>query len=228
MLRGAARSLLVTPWFAAASGFVIAASLWIYSPHAHLQFPNNGNAIQLQHCHSSCSPAGSQKGSGSLAGKGGRLKLAGKSGAARSGPGAHDPGRTAVSGLTFSYYVLPSEHGKFTISISVSGKSAIKDWQLAFVLRGDRIRWVAGANWQRTSRDSGTASGDVQAGQWPGDGLGQGDGQGQGGTSGGDHHQYGFTFLVSGKGSAVGPTSCVYNGRSCTFRTGWPPHSEAG
>ena len=110
----------------------------------------------------------------------------------------------------------------------MSGKSAIKDWQLAFVLHGDRIRWVAGANWQRTSRDSGTASGDVQAGQWPGDGLGQGDGQSQGGNSGGDHHQYGFTFLVSGKGSAVGPTSCVYNGRSCTFRTGWPPHSEAG
>lgn len=224
VLRGAARGLLVTPWFAAASGFVIAASLWIYSPHAALlQFPNN--ATQLQHCHSDgCSPAGSSKGSGSLAAAGkNRLKQPRKSGANPAG-GTGLRGRTAVSGLTFSYFALPSPDGKFTIRISVYGKRAIRDWSLAFVLAGDKIRTVAGASWQRTTRDSGTASGSGQAWQMPGDG------QGDGGQSGGDHQLYGFTFLVSGVGSAVAPTSCVYNGQSCTFKSGWagPSHGDGG
>lgn len=39
MLRGATRGLAATPWFAAGTGFVLAAGLWMYSPHARLQFP---------------------------------------------------------------------------------------------------------------------------------------------------------------------------------------------
>ena len=149
VLRGAARGLLVTPWFAAASGFVIAASLWIYSPHALLQFPDN--AIGLQLCHDGCSQAGSQQGSGSLATSGkGRLADPRRSGA-RAGSAPRVRNRPAASGLTFSYYFLPSQHGRFTIRISVSGKRAIKDWRLTFDLRGDRIRQVWGADWQRTT-----------------------------------------------------------------------------
>jgi hypothetical protein len=217
---GAARSLLVTPWFAAASGFVIAASLWIYSPHAALlQFPDN--ATRLQHCRSQgCTPGANGKGSGSLAAAGkNRLKEPGKSGANSAG-GTGQRARSAVSGLNFSYLVLPSQDGKFTIRISVSGKREIKDWSLAFVLQGDKIRTVSGASWQRTTRDSGTASGSGQALPW------SGDGQRDGGQSGGDRHLYGFTFLVSGVGPAVAPTDCLYNGQSCTFKSGWPGPSH--
>jgi hypothetical protein len=222
VLRGATRGLLVTPWFAAASGFVIAASLWIYSPHAALlQFPDN--ATQLQHCRSQgCPPGASGKGSGSLAAAGkNRLKEPRKSGASPAG-GTGQHARSAVSGLDFRYFVLASPDGKFTIRISVSGKRRIKDWSLAFALEGDRIRTVSGASWQRTTRDSGTASGSGQAWQWPGGG------QGDGGQSGGDHHEYGFTFVVSGSGPAVAPTSCVYNGQQCTFTAGWagPSHGD--
>jgi hypothetical protein len=207
----------VTPWFAAASGFVIAASLWIYSPHAMLQFPNN--AIGLQHCHDGCSPAAGEKGSGSLASSGKhRLPDRRKSAA---GAGAHPraSSRTAAAGLTFSYIVLPSQDGTFTIRIIVTGKRAFSDWRLAFVLRGDRIGWVSGADWQRRSRDSGTASGhggDAQqwTGEWPG---GPGDGPGGSGHIDGDQQPYWFTFLVSGTGPPAGPTRCLYDGRTCSF-----------
>jgi hypothetical protein len=100
--------------------------------------------------------------------------------------------------------------------IRVVGQRAIKDWRLAFTLPGDRIHKVSGAVWQRISRDSGTASGDAQQGQWPGGGQGADD------QFGGGRHQYGFTFFVSGKGSPVLPTSCLYNGQTCMFTKGQP------
>jgi hypothetical protein len=201
---------MTTPWFAAASGFVIAASLWIYSPHAHLQFNSPGNAIQTQPCPDSCAGGGSHRGHGSLASSG-KHRLADR----RSGP--------AVSGLTFSYVPLVSQDGKFTIRISVTGKRAIKDWTLAFVLPGDRIRWVQGASWHRRGPDRGTASGAAdQAGDWRGDGQ---DGHGQ---FGGNHQQYGFTFVVSGAGRHVAPTSCQYDGQACTFRQGREGHPGIG
>lgn len=217
VLRTAARGLLVTPWFAAASGFVIAASLWIYAPHAHLQFPS-GSAIRTQTCYGGCPSATSGKDSGRLT-TSGRHRLAeprnpGKRAGATSRAARHN--RPAVSGLTFSYYVLPSQHGGFNLMIRVVGQRAIKDWRLAFTLPGDRIRKVSGAAWERTSRDSGTASGDGQQGQWPGNGQGAGD------QLGGGPHQYGFTFFVSGNGSPVGPQNCVYNGQTCVFTNGQP------
>jgi hypothetical protein len=215
VLRTAVRSLLVTPWFAAASGFVIAASLWIYVPHAHLQFPSS-SAIQSQHCSKGCAQAGSGKDSGRLATSGkGQLTQLRKSGKRANHRGAGS--RPAVSGLTFSYSVLPSQHGKFMIRISVISQQAIKDWRLAFVLRGDRIRQVWGARWHRTRPDSGTVTGGTQLAQQ------NGNGQGDGGQFGPDAHQYGFTFTVSGSGQPTGPTHCVYNGQSCTFTNGPGP-----
>jgi hypothetical protein len=205
-LRGAARGLMTTPWFAAASGFVIAASLWIYSPHAHLQFNGPGNAVQTQHCHDRCVGGSSRPGRGSLASSG-KHRLADR----RSG--------AAVSGLTFSYFPLVSQDGRFTIRISVTGKRAIKDWTLAFVLRGDRIHWVWGASWHRTSPDSGTVTGTAdQAGKRPGGG------QAGNGSFGGNHQQYWFTFLVSGTGRTVRPTNCQYDGQTCAFRLGREGH----
>jgi hypothetical protein len=216
VLRTAARGLFVTPWFAAASGFVIAASLWIYVPHAHLQFPGV-SAIQSQHCSKYCAQASSGKDSGRLATSGkGQLtqrRKSGKRAGAHHRVGGNGP---AVSGLTFSYYVLPSQDGRFTIRISVVGQHAIKDWRLSFVLPGDRIREVWGAHWHRTRPDSGTVSGGSQPGQ------SNGNGQGDGSQFGPDAHQYGFTFLVSGSGQATKPMNCVYNGQSCTFTSGHP------
>src|SRR6202035_1092864 len=47
LFRGATRSLFVTPWFAAATGFVIAAGLWVYSPHTVLRFPNSEPGVSV-------------------------------------------------------------------------------------------------------------------------------------------------------------------------------------
>jgi len=218
VLRAAARGLLVTPWFAAASGVVIAASLWIYAPHAHIEFPS-GSAIQSSHCNKGCASTSGRKDTGQLAASGkGSLPDSRKSGT-RSRP-THPVvriNRAALKGLTFSYYVLPSgpsQHG-FAIRISVVGQHAIKAWELHFVLPGGRIRQVWGARWHRSSPDSGTVRG-TQAGQR--NGIGQGDNsQSVPGTD-----QYGFTFVVSGSGQPIGPTNCVYNGQSCVFTNGRP------
>jgi len=216
VLRAAARGLLVTPWFAAASGVVIAASLWIYAPHAHIEFPS-GSAIQSSHCNKGCASTSGRKDTGQLAASGkGSLPDSRKSGT-RSRP-THPVvriNRAALKGLTFSYYVLPSERG-FKLMISVVGQQAIKDWQLHFVLPGDRIRQVWDARWHRTSPDSGTVSGGSQTGQRNGNGPGDGD------QPGADHHQYGFTFVVSGSGQPTGPTDCLYDGQSCVFTNGRP------
>jgi hypothetical protein len=208
----------MTPWFAAASGFVIAASLWIYSPHAQLEFPNN--LIRRQHCaQDNCSPAVRQKGSGSLATSSKRRLADRRKSAARSGTDPRVRNHAAIAGLTFSYFVVSDQSDKFAIKISVTSKDAIKDWTLAFVMRGDRIRQVYGANWQRTSRDRGTASGngdDVQ--QWPGDGQ---DGHA-------DHQQYELSFMVFGTGAPAQPTSCVYDGVTCTITAGEPASPGQG
>jgi hypothetical protein len=215
MLRTAARGLLVTPWFAAASGIVIAASLWIYAPHAHIEFPS-GSAIQSSHCNKGCASASGGKDTGQLAASGkGSLADSRNSGkrAGTSQP-AHSVDRAAVKGLSFSYYPLRTNHG-FELMIRVVSEHPIKAWELHFVLPGARIRQVWGARWHRTSPDSGTVRGS-QAGQ--GNGIGQGDN----GQFGGGTHQYGFTFVVSGSGQPFGPTDCVYNGQSCVFTNGRP------
>jgi hypothetical protein len=221
VLRLATRGLVMTPWFAAASGVVIAASLWVYSPHPQLEFPNN--LIRRQHCQQhNCAPAVSKKGSGSLATSSKRRFADRPKSARRSGA---DPRvrNQAAAGLDVSYFVVWNQSGKFVIRISVTSKDPIKDWTLAFVLHADRIRRVWDANWQRASRDSGTASGSGGAvRQWPGGGQ---DGRGQ---SDGDHQQYEVSFLVAGTGAPAQPTSCAYDGVTCTVTTGGPASSGQG
>jgi len=44
-MAGAVRGVIVAPWFAAATGLVVAAGLWIYSPHAELKFPPSAGGV---------------------------------------------------------------------------------------------------------------------------------------------------------------------------------------
>ena len=220
---GVARGLLMTPWFAAASGFVIAASLWIHSSHPQLTYP--AIAVGPPPCSpGGCSPPAEQQGAGSLPINSGQPPQHKPATAARKA--TRDQARTAAPGLSFRYVEHPAADGDVILTVVVTGKRPVKDWHLVFVLARDQIQNVFGADWTGKGTDRVAASpwtGDPSqqgGGRWhAGDGLSY-QGAGQGGYRDGhggalDHPVVFFTVVASGK--PVGPTGCSFNGKSCTF-----------
>ena len=211
-----ARGLLTTPWFAAAAGSVVAASLWIHSPHPQLSF-----AIGNAPCSTTdCGPHVDGQGAGRPAVKSGERVPQQQHGSAESPKGSTRERASTASGLTFGYVVQPAADGKFWLTVTITGKRPIKDWQLAFVLPGAHIQSVYGADWHPAGGDGGTASQFTgvpgpQHGGPPGGGSGQGDSGGYGNGGAGDATHVFFTVLASGK--PVGPNDCRFDGAKCTF-----------
>ena len=201
LVGGAVRGLLVAPWFAAAAGFVIAVGLWISAPHAELRFPSAVGEVPCQ-----VTGCGTQAGQGAgklTITKGQPIAHPKRGAGAKSGAGR----RTAASGLTFTYVVLWHEHGKFAVLITVRGKRALHSWDLAFRMPGDQITYVAGADWQPSGTDGGTAS--VQADQ-----SGQ---RGHSEADGPDRSGHVISFTVFGEGTPVAPTGCAFDKATCRF-----------
>jgi hypothetical protein len=217
--RGAARSLLVTPWFAAGAGFVLAAGLWIYSPHTELRFPS-ANAPYGVPC--TAQQCGAGNGGGQLATSTPGERISHHGGSGRTGQ-ADVVGRpSASSGLTFTFSVPWQQNGNFQAVIIVRGRHLPANWRLEFTMPGTNIRWVTGAQWQALpSGDGGTAFASLRQPGGGGPGNGPGYGQGNGGHGqgwgGGGPGQGGISFLVTGSGSAGTPATCVFNGSNCTF-----------
>ena len=224
MLSGAVRGLLVTPWFAAATGLVVAAGLWIYSPHAVLRFPPSaagGVPCEPHNC-----GVGPANGGGALTTVTRQPIAHAKTG--KSGTRSDVDAGSVVSGLTFSYKVLWQSDGKFGVEVSVTGRRVPRAWKLAFAMPGDQIIDVMGANWQPAGSDAGTASGpsDSWSGQWQGQGPGQGQDPGPGqynhqrgveADQSRHHRRHAISFMVVGQGTPVVPTGCSLNGASCSF-----------
>jgi hypothetical protein len=215
--RGAARSLLVTPWFAAGAGFVLAAGLWAYSPHTELKFPTSTNAPYGVPCTTAeCGP-GSQ-----LATSTPSKRIPRQASHPRTGRADVAGRHAAISDLSFTFSVPWQQNGGFQALIVVRGKHVPATWRLAFTMPGTHIRYVIGAQWQPSpGGDGGTAFASQQ--QFGGGGHGQGQGNGQGyGDYGQDqdgHRRPGgsISILVMGSGSPGTPTNCVFDGSSCTF-----------
>lgn len=225
--RGVGRAL-VTPWFAAATGFVLAASLWIYSPHPRFTYPITIGALP-QCTPGMCRPEVGGNGSGQLAIASGQPIQPGRKPASpTAGAGARRPIPSAAAGLSFGYVVQQAWHGRFDVIITVAGKHDVnfKHWTLAFTLPGARIRFVYGARWLPVARDSGIASalsGDPI--QWRGGPGGSGDGHGSGaqGASHADGRwgwpgQPGVSFMVIASGKPIGPVHCAFDGAACKFQ----------
>ena len=221
--QGVVRGLLVTPWFAAATGFVIAVSLWIYSPHPQLA---QEAGPYLSPCTSDdCTPHVSPSGGGSLDGKSKQRVQQHQNSAKPAKTGTPRPAHAATSGLSFGYVVRPDGDGNFWLMLTVTGKQPIKDWHLAFELAGAHIQSVFGADWHPADSHGGTASpftGDPgKQDGWPSGGGDYGDGQG------GANDQPGVFFAVFASGKPVGPTRCSFNGATCTFHElSSPGHGE--
>ncbi len=207
-MRTVVRRLLVTPWFAASTGFVIAAGMWLHSPHASISFPP---AIGTVHCqlHNCQVPGG--KGSGSLTSSVPGQRLPIRHVHKRPAAGQSATARQSIAGLRFTLTVLWHGHNSFGAVITISGRRSLGSWQLAFRLPGTRIENVFGAEWvQLASSDGGTASPfEGQFGQ-PAD---------QGGVS----------FRVFGTGSLGRVTHCTFDGAACSFKvTAAGPDGQPG
>jgi hypothetical protein len=191
LVRGAARSLLVTPWFAASMGVVLAAGLWIRAPHTVLRFPNS--APQTQFC-ANCSTEHPQLATST---PGQKIKDSAHSGR-RAGAGKAGK-RRSVEGIAFTYAIL--QHGdRFSEVITLSGRKLPAHWVLWFEILGTRISNVEGVHWQLWSSENGATFTPARPEQYGP--LGRSDGA---------------EFVVIGRGVATRPVSCKFDGLNCSF-----------
>lgn len=231
------RGLLVTPWFAAGAGFVIAAGLALNSPHTVLTYRPG-----TEPCVGNCAPAGQSKGSTAEVSPGVQIKTASParpgSGAhahhgpsAGRGPGAPHHGGGDPSGAGIGFRVLFHKYGHFSALITIPATQARHGWSLEFTIPDTQITKVWGAQWQPSASDGGLAT---MLGHQPGSGTGS-SGQGTPGTEGTDgpgpgwpgwqqwqgHHGWwpadGNGFLVVGQGRPGTPVGCLLNRAVCHF-----------
>jgi hypothetical protein len=133
------RGLLVTPWFAAGAGFVIAAALSLNSPRTILTYrPNNApNQSKCADCQSPESVPTSKPG----------VQIKSVDPAAIGGSGG--------SGLAVPIQLGPERNGVFSVTFTLPASQAGNDWKLRFALPGRNITQVLGAQWLPDAADDG-------------------------------------------------------------------------
>ena len=225
MVSGAARSLLVTPWFAAGTGFVIATALWVYSPHEELKFPDSAPYSLCQS--KGCVNVSPGDGAGSLANSLPGERINGPQ--TNTGQAARPDVVTgsAAAGLKFRFKILWQQGLHFYAVITVSGHSVPSSWRLSFAIPGVRIDYITGVTWQPArSGNGGTAS--AENWQYGVNGNGAAGGQNGANANGAGENENGsrdhgnlpvITFAIAGTGSAGLPTSCRFDGATCRFRS---------
>ena len=196
-----ARGLLVTPWFAAAAGFVIAAGLWIISPHADLisTTPAIGKAT--------VGPGSTLTGKGDGRDRANASNSASSSSTSHSAVASHGKHGKPVT-VTVLYHGIVWHNGNFFLVISLPESLNGTRWKLEFQLPGDEDIKVLGARWQPSGEDGGTARDQPpDAGHW----------QNYRHLGGYPSWHPGVDFFAHGLGSQVTPTGCKLNGRDCVF-----------
>jgi hypothetical protein len=226
------RGLLVTPWFAAGAGFVIAAGLALNSPHTVLTYGPN-TQLCLKHCTKQPKPsAGSELNKpGAVQVKPQRTARPRQSSSTTKSPhatvtSAPPPGTGAQVGFTVRW----TRYGQFGAMITLPAGPAGHDWSLRFEIPGVQINGVLGGASVQLSAGGTEALVTGPATQRP---------PGPGGSAGGHHHfghhwpgghgqaspatTAGRSFLspdqlwVYGSGKPGSPVACELNGTACHF-----------
>jgi hypothetical protein len=194
---GLARSLMVTPWFAAGAGMVIAAAVAVDSPAALTYGPSvPGVRCSVSGC---ASPAPAREPDLATASPGVALKEPGRAGAARSGP---PHGTEAGHGARYQlgYQIIRNRRPGFIAIITMPGDLKPGSWSLQFGFASARIDRVWGALWQPSGNgDAGTALGPWQ---WRG-------------YAPGEPNADQLTVLATG--APAEPFDCKLNGIICSF-----------
>jgi Cellulose binding domain len=189
-----ARSLMMTPWFAAGAGIVIAAAMAVDS-QAALTYAPSGPGVRCPV--SGCSsPAPGHPPDLATAHPGVALKTPGAEhpGAEAASP---DPRPGAEAGYQLGYQVIGRWPSGFVAMITMPGDLKPGPWSLQFAFPSARIDRVWGARWQPSRNgNGGTARGTWQ---WPGRP---------------DARQ----LTVSATGTPTDPSRCRLDGISCGYR----------
>lgn len=126
------RGLLVTPWFAAGAGFVIAAALSLNAPRTFLTYRPN-NTPSTSKCATCVAPESvptSKPG----------VQIKSVNPAVIGGPG---PARPAVR-----FHLGPERDGAFSVTFTLPADLPGNGWRLQFALPGRSITGVYGARWR--------------------------------------------------------------------------------
>jgi hypothetical protein len=217
------RSLLVTPWFVAGAGILIAATLVLESPRsAVLSYgpPNSG----VQCATPDCAPIAPGHSHDSLAvvKPGTRLNPARAKNPARTkNAGAvatalpHSSALPVPTAVTVRFRIITYGQGGFIGVITVRGQARLSDWSLGFVIPGASIRGVWGAKWQADARGDGGVA-EQAPGQLPGRPQQQQQSESGGPLSSRTGAKV-ARILVFGSGLPGKPAACTFDGRSCVF-----------
>jgi hypothetical protein len=199
---------MVTPWFAAGAGIVIAAALAVDSPAALTYVPTDpGVRCPVSGCIGAVPGHGPDvatatpgqplpPGSGSRAGV-----ASGPAGQGAAGP-AYQVG----------FQVVRRWSSGFLATIILPADTRPGAWTLQLAFPSTHIDRVWGARWHPSGNgDAGTATG-----LWPGHGRGRGGG-GRGGGGRGDGRPDDGQIRISVTGTATTPSACRLDGVSCRF-----------
>jgi hypothetical protein len=199
MLTQAGHRLLVSPWFAAGAGVVIATGVMIYTPHTNF-------AIDIQKCQLvSCTKLAPQ----------GAAPL-------QAGPGAPMPAPSRASvpaDMTFWYQPVNQSTGSgFGMWIAIRYPHSVSQWQLSVVIKGATGLYVYyWPRWQAFGTDGVTVSSLVARTESAG--YAEISAHDAGNDGGFSPTGYLVLFQVRGKGTPRLPTECTYMGSAhCTFK----------
>jgi hypothetical protein len=204
-----ARSLLVTPWFAAGAGIVIAAALAVNTPTALTYGPARPGELCVTH---SCTNQRRGVPPQVATAKPGVAIKAPDSGA-KSAVSAAEPHGGPVMSYEIGYHI--ERHWGWGFSAVITMRGAGKSgWSLEFAYPSARVRWVMGAARWRPSPGGvgGTASGPLRRGdQARARDRGQPDTPAKGGPPDADQ------VVVIASGPPQAPSSCTLDGIRCRF-----------
>lgn len=192
-----ARALMVTPWFAASAGIVIAAALAVESPTALTYVPSPGVRCPASGC------GGSATGQPNVAAASPGVRL--KVGPAPEAAATDSPGRRHVAGAVYQigYRVVRHWPGGFVAAITLPADMSPGPWTLQLGFASARVGHVWGARWRPWGDgDVGTATG-----SWTPP-------RGHGGEA---PSQDGRELVILAAGTPTPPSSCNLDGASCSF-----------
>jgi hypothetical protein len=211
MLARASRRLLVSPWFAAGAGVVIATGAIVLVPHNKL-------AVGISHC--------SEPGGASC------TKLVPQEAPLQAGPGkpvTTPPSKSSAPASMTVWYQPLTGSTQYGFSMWIKFRAPRSpQWRLSFVIPGARNVYVYGApRWQPSGTDGVTVSSYTAGTESAGSAGIAGH---QDGTSGGSSATGGTVeFQVRGMGTPGAPVGCSFSLGSCQFRpsrdlapSGWP------
>jgi hypothetical protein len=199
-----ARALMLTPWFTASAGIVIAAALAVDSPAALTYVPN---APGVRCPASSCAGSAPSQPDVATASPGVRLKTGPAPGTATSA----GPGHRHVAGAAYQlgYQVVRHWQGGFAAMITLPGDLPPGPWSLRLAFPSARVDQVWGAIWQ----PSGDGGAGTATGSWPPVRGHDRDIPGLDGGPGLDARQ----LVIFATGRPTRPSGCSLDGARCDF-----------